>query len=172
MVFPAVAEGTSLADCAGVASSVVGAEAGPSTVAEVASPADIAGAVSPAVAGVASPADIVGAASPAVAEVASSADIVGAASPAVAEVASSADIVGAASSTDPAGDDYLSGMNDVKCEHVCLADSSYPDIDFPHNNSPSRSWRERDPDIVRAPGSVAVLPTNKVGAIGTGASWF
>ena len=42
--FPAVAEGTSLADCAGVASPVVGAKAGPSTVAEVASLADIAGA--------------------------------------------------------------------------------------------------------------------------------
>ena len=161
-------------------SPVVGAEAGPSTVAEVASSADIAGAASLAVAWMASLADIAGAVSPAVAGVASpavagaasAADIAGAASPAVAEVAFSADIVGAASSTDPAEDDYLSGMNDMKCENVCLADSSYPDIDFLHNNSPSRSWRERDPDIVRAPGSVAVLATNKVGAIGTGASWF
>ena len=56
--FPAVAEGISLADCAGVASSVVGAGAGPLTVAEVTSSADMAGTASLAIAEVSSSADI------------------------------------------------------------------------------------------------------------------
>ena len=59
----------------------------------------------------------------------------------------------------------------------------YPDVDFLHSDSPSRIWRECDPNIVRAPESVSVLPMNKdlpeeeheaivVGAVGTGAPWF
>ena len=163
-----VAEVASSADIAGAASLAI---------AEVASLADIAGAVSPAVAGAVSlavagvaslaiagaapSADIAGAASQDVAGVASSADIVGAASPAVAGVASSADGVGVVSSTDLVGDGCISGMNAVKCENDWLADSTYPDVDFPHSDSQSRIWQERDPDIIRAPGSVAVLPINK-----------
>ena len=188
--FLAVAKGASLADCAGVASPVVGTETGPSTVAEVASSADIAGAASLAVAGAASLADIAGAASPGVAGVASltiagaapSADIAGVASRAIAGVASSADSVGMASSTDQVGEGCLSEVNDVKCGNDWLADSTCPDIDFPHSDSQSRIWRERDPEIIQAPG-VTVLPINKdlpeeeheavvVGAIGMGAPGF
>ena len=174
-----VAEVASSADIAGAASLAV---------AEVASLADIAGAAiagvaSLAVAGAAPSADIAGAASQGVAGVASSADIVGAASPAVAGVTSSADGVGVASLTDLVGDGCISGMNAVKCENDSLADSTYPDVDFPHSDSQSRIWQERDPDIIRAPGSVAVLPMNKdlpeeeheaivVRAIVMGAPWF
>ena len=77
--FPAVVKETSLADCVGVASSFVGAGAGRSTVAEVASSADSAGVASPAIAGVASLA---------VAGAVPSTDIAGVASPVIADVAS------------------------------------------------------------------------------------
>ena len=94
-------------------------------------------------------------------------------SPTVAGVVSSADGVGLVSSTDLVGDGCLSGMNDVECENYWLADFRYPDVDFPHSDSP---------DIIRTPRSVAVLPINMdlleeeheaivVGAIGTGAPW-
>ena len=127
-----------MADCTGVASPVVGTEVGLSTVAEVASSADIAGAASLAIVEVVSLADIAGVASLAVAGVTSlavagaapSADIAGAASPAVAGVASSADSVGVASSANWVGDGCLHGMNDVVCENDCFADPTYSDVDF------------------------------------------
>ena len=71
---------------------------------------------------VASPADCAEAVPSTVAEVASSADIARVASPAVAEVASSAVGVEVAFSTDPVGEVYFSGMNDVKCENDWLSD--------------------------------------------------
>ena len=92
---------------------------------------------------------------------ASSADIVGVASPAIAGMASSANGVGMTSSTDLVGDGCLSGMNELRCENDWLADSTYPDVDFPHSDSMFRIWLERDQNIIRAPGSVAVLPMNK-----------
>ena len=151
VVFPAIAKEAPLADCAGVASPDDCAMAVLSTVAEVASATDIAGATTPST----------------IAEVTSSADIAGAASPAIAEVASSA--VGVEveeveeSSTDPVGDVSFSGMNDMKCENDWLSDSTspniyLPDIDYPDNNSPSRIRRDCDPESVRTPGRVAVLP--------------
>ena len=168
VVFPAIAKEAPLADCAGVASPDDCAMAVPSTVAEVASATDIAGVTTPStIAEVTSSADIAGVASPAVAEVASSADIAGTASPAIAGVASSAIGVEVEeveeSSADPVGDVSFSGMNDMKCENDWLSDSTspniyLPDIDYPDNNSPSRIRRESDPESVRTPGRVAVLP--------------